>query len=328
MLLNEICQVGCKIESVEGTDEFGAGTAPAGADIFLAFNPKFTPEIDMNKRRPARATLSPYTSLPGARSAKMSFDVEIVGGEAAGHAIGSSNTGSDIGLASALVACGVQQTLVVATSATYKPYSIVSGAPPLSNCSVSLAMMLDGKMCKLWGARGTAKITLEVGKPGIISFEFTGADWSEEDKSLVAAAIDYNTETPPVFQDVTLTIGAYSAILSKAVIDLGNKVTLRKDASAPSGNLSAIITSREPTLSFDPENPLNAINDFLGDWKAGSDAVLSAAWGTTPSAIELTCGHVQYQSVSLADREGGATYEIQALLVGESGDDEWQLAIT
>ena len=63
-MLTQLSQVGCKLEAVEGTDVFGAGTAPAGADIFLAFNPKFTPSVDMNKRAPARATLSPFSSLP------------------------------------------------------------------------------------------------------------------------------------------------------------------------------------------------------------------------------------------------------------------------
>ncbi len=327
-MLTQLSQVGCKLEGTEGTDVFGAGTAPAGADIFLAFNPKFTPSVDMNKRNPVRSTLSPFYSVPGNRSAKMSFDVEIVGGMAAGSPIGSSNAGANIGLASAFIACGIQQTLVVATSATYVPYSIVSAIAPLSNCSVSLAMMIDGKMYKLWGARGNAKITLENGKPGMINFEFTGADWSEEDESLVAAAIVYNTNVPPIFQDITLTVGAYAAVISKISIDLGNKVALRKDASASSGNLSAIITGREPTISFDPENVLVATKDFMGIWKAGTVAALSASWGSTPSAIALACDHVQYQSVSLAEREGLATFDINALLTGVSGDDELSLVIT
>lgn len=326
-MLNQLCQVACKIESTEGTEVFGSGTAPAGADIFLAFNPKFTPAVDMNKRIPARSTLSPFSSLPGNRSAKMSFDVEMVGGDA-GSSIGSSNSGGNVGLASALIACGVQQTLVVATSATYKPYSVVSLIAPLSNTSVSLAMMLDGKMYKLWGARGNAKLTLETGKPGMISFEFTGADWSEEDESLVSASIEYNSNTPPVFQDVTLTIGAYAAILSKVVIDLGNKVTLRKSVKASSGNLSAIITGREPTLSFDPENVLVATKDFMGEWKAGTVAAAAASWGSTPSAFALSCDHVQFQSVALADRDGLATFDVQALLTGVDGDDEWDLVVT
>ena len=327
-MLTKLSQVACKIEAPEGTDIFGAGTAPAGADIFLAFNAKFTPGLDMNKRAPARATLSPWPSLPGNRSAKMSFDVEMVGGMAAGSPIGSSNAGANIGLASAFVACGIQQTLVVATSATYKPYSIISGAAPLSNCAVSLAMMLDGKMRKIWGARGNAKIVLENGKPGMINFEFTGADWSEEDESLVAAAIVYNTNTPPVFQDITLLVGAYAATITKINIDLGNKVTLRKDASASSGNLSAIITGREPTISFDPENVLVATKDFMGIWKAGTVAALTASWGSTPSAFALACDHVQYQSVTEGERDGLATFDINAMLTGVDGDDELVLAIT
>jgi len=326
-LLNQICQVACKVEAEEGTDVFGAGTAPAGADIFLAFNPKFTPNINMHKRAPAKSNLSPYASLPGDRSAKFSFDVEMVGA-AAGSPIGATNTGANLGIASALIACGVQQTLVVATSASYVPQSDIAAAPPLSNQSVTLAFMLDGKMYKLWGCRGNAKISLEIGKPGIISFEFTGADFSEEDKSLVAAAIDLSDREPPVFQDATFTIGVYAAVCSKLEIDFGNKVSLRKDTNSASGYLSALITSREPTLKLDPENILVATYNFMSLWRAGTTAALSCVWGSTPSVMTLTAPKVQYQSVGLAEREGISTFDVNALLTQNAGDDEWSLVVT
>jgi len=316
------------LETVEGTDEFGAGTAPAGGDIFLAYNPKWTPGIKMNERKPARATLSPYPSLPGSRDAKFSFDIELVGGMAAGSPIGSSNAGANIGLASALIACGIQQTLVVATSATYKSYSIVSAVPPISNCSASFAWMMDGKMHKLWGGRGNAKITLEGGKPGMVNIEITGADWSDEDESLVAAAIVYNTNVPPVFQSATFLLdGAYTAIVDKLVIDLGNKVVLRKDATAGSNHRSAIIVDRNPSLTFDPENVLVATHDFMGKWKAGTLASLATSWGSTPSAFAITAGTIQYQGISHAERDGQATLDINALMTG-TGDNEWSMAIT
>lgn len=327
-MLTKICQVACKPESAEGTEVFGSGTAPAGGDIFLAFNPKFTPSVEMNKRDPVKSNLSPFASLPGGRSAKMSFEVEMVGGMAAGAPIGSSNAGANIGLSAALVACGLKQTLVVATSATYVPESDLSAIAPLSNQSVTLAMMLDGKMYKMWGCRGNAKFVLEDTKPGIIQFEFTGADWSEEDKSLVGSAIVFNTNTPPVFQAATLTIGAYAAVLTKIEIDLANKVTLRKSAAAASGFTSAIITGRETKLKFDPENVLNATYNFMSVWRSGATAALSCAWGSTPSAMALTAPKVQYQTISLGDRDGISAFDVDCLLVGNAGDDEVQLQIT
>lgn len=326
-MLTNICQVACKVEAAEGTDIFGAGTAPVGADIFLAFNPKFTPSINMHKRMPAKSNLSPYASLAGDRSAKFSFDVELVGA-AAGSPIAATNAGANLGIASAFIACGVQQTLVVATSATYLPQSDVAAAPPLSNQSVTLAFMLDGKMYKLWGARGNAKIVMEIGKPAVMSFEFTGADWSEEDESLIAVAIDLSDREPPICQDMTFTIGAYAAICSKLEMDLGNKVTLRKDVNSASGYLSAVITGREPTLKLDPENILAATHDFMGLWRAGTTSALSAVWGSTPSAFALTAPKVQYQGISLSDRDGQAALDINALLTQNAGDDEWSLVVT
>ena len=190
--------------------------------------------------------------------------------------------------------------------------------------------MMNGKMHKGWGARGNAKIALEIGKPGVISFDFLMADWSEEDKNLVSAAIVYNTANPPVFQSVTLSLdSSYSAIISKITIDLGCKPALRKDAAKTSGYLSAYISgTREPTVAFDPENILVATYDFMGKWKAGTLATLTATWGATPSAFALAFDHLQFDKIALAVRDGISTYDITANPKGMSGDDEWSLIIT
>lgn len=306
-MLTQRCQVACEIEGTEGTAE----TLEA-ADAFLAFNPKFTPGIEPHKRDPVRAAMSPHPSVFGMRSAKMSFDVELVGTAAAGSAIHFSD---------ALKACGVGETLVAETSATYAPAS--SSIP-----SVTLGMYLDGKIYTIWGARGTAKLLLEAGKPGIISFEFTGADWSEADGAMLGG-VSYNAVLPPTFQNASLTIDSYSAMVSKLEINLGNNVQLRPDANSASGNKSAVITNKETTLSMDPENVLVATEDFLGNWRSGALMALAATLGSDEgNTIDISAPQVQYQGIDTTDRNGVSALEISALLCLSSGDDEWEIAIT
>jgi len=307
-MLIQRAQIACEIEGVEGTAE-----TLEGADAFLAFNPSFEPIIEAHERDPVRSALSPHGSVFGKRSARISFDVELVGTAAAGSAIHYSD---------ALKACGVGETLVGGTSATYKPASS-------SISSATLAMYMDGKAYKIWGARGTARLLLEAGKPGIISMEFLGADFSETDAALLTSGVSYNAVKPPTFQNASLSIDSYAALVSRLEIDFANNLKLREDASASSGHKSCVITNRRPTISFDPENVLVATEDFLGNWRSGSEMAFTTTIGSAAgNTIAVTAPKVQYQDVKLGDREGLSTYDISGLCCLNSGDDEWQIAIT
>jgi len=307
-MLKQLAQIACKIEAEEGTAE-----TLEGADVFLAFDPHFEPVIEAHERDPVRSVLSPHPSAFGKRSGKITFKVELVGTEAAGSAIHYSD---------ALKACGVSETLVAETSATYKP---ASDSIP----SVTMAMYMDGKIYKIWGAKGTAKLLLEAGKPGILEMEFTGADFSETDGALLSDGVSYNAIMPPTFQGATLTIDSYAAIVSKVEIDLGNAIALRPDANASSGHKSAVITNRKPTMSFDPENVLVATEDFLGNWRNGAEMAFSAVIGSVAgNIITITAPKDQYQSITMSDRDGISVVEASGLLCLSSGDDEWQIAIT
>ena len=306
-ILKQRCQVACEIEAEEGTVE-----TLEGADVFLAFNPRFKPSIEAFPRDPVRSSLSPHPSVFGKRSATLGFDVELVGGTA----------GAAIHFSDALKACGVGETLVAVTSATYKP---ASASVP----SVTLGMYIDGKSYTIKGARGTAKLLLEAGKPGVLSMDFTGADFTEADAALLTTGVVLSSIIPPAFQGATFTIDAYAAVLSKLEIDFGNQVALRQSINAASGHISAAITNRRPKMSFDPENVLVATEDFLGNWRSGALMALSTVLGTgAGKIITIAAPQVQYQDVSMVDRDGISVFEISGLLCLSAGDDEWSIAIT
>jgi hypothetical protein len=307
MLRTRNTQVALKVEAVEGTKE-----ALAAADAILAANAKFSPAVGMHKRDNYTGSLSPGPNQPGARNATISFDVELRGAAAAGTAPDYS---------AALRACGIAETIVALTSVTYKP---TSATIP----SATVAIYEDGKVKRIWGARGTATIKYQVGAPAVISFTFTGADWEVVDGALLAG-VAYPSIVPPVFMGVVFSIGGYSAVINAMDHDFGNTVALRKSAAADSGHLSAMITGRASTLKIDPEEVLNATQDFFGIWRGGTLVALSASMGSAAgNRIAVSAPKVQYQSVEPGDRDGLSTLNINALLSRDAGDDEWQIQIT
>ena len=307
MLANR-AQLAVEIEDVEGTAE-----TLEGADVILAFNPRFEPIIEPHERSPVRSVFSPSPSVMGKRSARLSFEVELVGPGA---------TGTALYFADALRACGVNQVLAATT--TYKPVTAAASAP-----SATLALYKDGKAKKIWGARGTFRLLAEVGKAVRLAFDFTGADFSETDTALLSSGVSYHATIPPAFQGATYTLDSYAGTIGRMEIDAGNQVALRPDVNAGSGHKSALITGRKPMLTIDPEEVLAATEDYLGNWRAGTQMALSAAFGTgTGQVITITAPKVQFQNVSEAERDGNAAFDVNALLCLNSGDDEWQIAIT
>ncbi|MHB8808966.1 MAG: phage tail tube protein [Desulfobulbaceae bacterium] len=309
MLSTRNSQLAIKIEAVEGTKE-----ALAAADVILASSPKFSPNINMYKRsdKAVAGDMSPVPNLPGARSATITFEVELCGAAAAGTAPHYS---------AALRASGAGETIVALASVTYKPIS--DNIP-----SATLALYEDGKVKRIWGARGTVSISYRAGEPAIASFTFTGADWEVVDAALLTG-VTYPATVPPVFMGATFSLGGYSAVINSMGIDLGNTVALRKAVTASGGHISARITGREPTLKIDPEEVLNATQDFFGGWRSGTLLALASSMGSAAgNTIATSAPKVQYQSISTGEREKLSTLDINALLTRNAGNDEWQIQIT
>ena len=306
-MLKQRAVVAAKQETTEGTYE-----TLAAADAFLAFNLQFKPGQAMHKRDPERPSLSPMPSIPGKRSATLSFGTELVGAAAAGTAPFWGKL---------IKPCGFAETIVASTSVTYEPASI-------SIPSMSLGFWLDGKKHLLWGARGNVSLKLEGGMPGMLNWEFTGADWSEADEALLSPT--YDATLPPVFQDANFTIDSFAAVINLLEVNMNNTVALRPDASASSGHKSALITNRnEASMSFDPENDLKSIYDFLGKWQAGTLLAMSSSFGSAAgNTFAVSAPKVQFQEISLNEREGVSALSIETLLTMDSGDDEFKIMIT
>jgi hypothetical protein len=301
-------QVAAKIESVEGTAE-----TLAGADAFLASGFSFKPSIESHGRENTSSSLSQFSSVAGARSATIEFDVEIKG---------SGTAGTAPALGKLLQGCGFGETLVAVTSATYKPASA-------SIASLTVAGYVDGVCKKIWGARGNVQLKLKAGSPGALHFTFTGADFSVTDVALLSTGVAYESTKPPAFLSASLTVDSYAALLDSLTIDMGNKIALRKDANSGSGHKSAVIAGRSPKITIDPEFVLVAAYDFYGKWRSGNEGALTCALtGAAGNICTITAPKVQYVGVSDQEREGIQVVGIDGRLNRNAGDDELQIAFT
>jgi len=307
-ILTQKAVVAAEIEAVEGTAE----VLVAGDAGFLVFNPRFEPDIAMNERDPSRAVLSPVAMIPGARQARITFECELVGSSAAG----TPPLTSDL-----LKGCGFSETIVAVTSVTYKP---ASTAIP----SLTIGMWLDGKKYLMWGCRGNVSIRAEIGKPIMLAFEFTGADFTVTDEALLAG-VTYETVLPAVFLDATLTVGAYAAVLNTVEINMGNTLQLRSDANAASGYVSCLITNRKVNLRIDPENVIVATYDFFGNWRAATEAALAFDVGSVAgNKVAISAPKIQFGKITIEDRGGISTLGIEGQCNVNAGDDELVIAIT
>jgi hypothetical protein len=203
----------------------------------------------------------------------------------------------------------------------------VSGDIP----SLTLSVFMDGVIKSIWGAKGNVRIEMNSGQPGILHFEFTGADFDVVTGNLLTG-IDYPTIIPPAFLNAGLLLNLYAAICSKVDIDTANAIALREDISSLSGYLSALITGRNPKGSIDPELTYIETHDFYGLWRTpGTLGALSlSANGGAGNIVTITCPKIRYAAIAPGDRNGIRTLalDFEPTAGSDAGDDEISICLT
>lgn len=301
-------QIAAKQESVEGTAETLANT-----DAFLAFpSGDPDPKIEPYERNPFRETLSPLPSVMGKRSGKLPFMCELVGSGVAGTAPFWGKL---------MKGCAFGETIVPATSVAYAPAST-------SIPSMTLAAYMDGVIHKIWGARGNVKLNLEVGKPGLLHFDFQGADFDHADGAMLSG-VSYSSIVPPSFLGATFTIDGVDFLVEKVEFDIANTLALRTDPNSDSGHKSCLITGRKGKVTLDPEMVLASTKDIWTMWKNGSQVALSAILGSVAgNIITIACPKFQIQDVKFGNRSGIRLNNLTAVMALSSGDDEFTITLT
>ncbi len=303
------------IETTHGTAE--AITAADGG--ILVIDPKIDTNIAMESRKVIVPSLSNISDIPGTQSAVLTFQAELKGAGAAYSATVKPAIGKY------LRACGFGEVIDTTAGLETATYSPISDSIP----TLTMWLFEDGVVKKMKGCAGTAKVSVEVGKPAYIDFTFTGIWDGVADAALITPTFEMTV--PPVLLSAAFSLDAYSAKISKLDIDVANAVALREDISTSTGFSFAEVTSRLPVGSFDPEMTNVATYNWFGKWLAGGTGALSASIGATQyNKYAITAPAVQYTKIAEGDRNGVFINDVTIKLnqSANAGNDEIQLVFS
>ncbi len=192
--------------------------------------------------------------------------------------------------------------------------------------SAALRYNLDGNRHVALGIRSSFSLDLSSGKHPMIDFSFQSIYSSPAD--VAAPSVNYVNVTPSTVKGMGLAIGdtdmSKTAINSLA-LDLGNEIQVRPDMNAADGIASLEIGNRIPTGSIDPEVTALADMNPFSDWENGTKQAIHATVGSTAGErIYLSVPRAQYDTLSYAERNNSAVYQLPFTAIGGSeGDDEF-----
>lgn len=301
-----------KTETTYGTDSAPTG----GANAIVISNPTATPfEADQITRNNAQPYLGARPITHVGKRVRLQFEVEVAGSGAAG-------TGPKWGLL--VNACGMAETLVASTSATYNP---ISDSEP----SLTLHFHQDGQRHKLLGARGTFTIRFNAQQYPVLAFDFIGiyADPSSETDPTPTftgfqAPLEANSVNTP-----TLSLHSYtSLVLHELEINWGATVNHRDLV----GDTSVQIADRSVGGRIVVDAPTITAKDFFAAAKNDTAGGFQIVHGTAAGNIVTINGQanqVQVLSPNYGDREGNLTLEMGLLFRPSStGNNELSIVCT
>lgn len=197
--------------------------------------------------------------------------------------------------------------------------------------SLTIGSYEDGKRKLASGCRGNVKINLKDGEPGFLTFDFMGVLSATADVALLTG-ITYESTVPEPYLSAGLVDGSFSPIFSAVDIDLGNAIAMRLNANLTPGQLSALITDREPTGTIDPEAELIGTKDFVADWLAKTVNYFETTIGSASgNKVTIIAPAMQIESVGDGDRSGIALDQLSVAFktpaASNNGDDELTILV-
>lgn len=294
---------------------YGTDSSPVGTDAVLVRDLSVTPlQSDVVSRDLVRPYLGASEQLLANTRVECQFTVELAG---------SGTAGTAPRYTAALQACGMSETLVAATSATYAPVSTA-----FSSCTIHYN--LDGVLHTVTGARGTFSLNAEVGQIPSIAFTLTGIYVPPTDTA--APAVTYSAQaTPLIFKQgntSAFSFYSFSGCLQSVTLDVGNTIVYRELVGCTK---EVLITQRSTSGTVMVEAPTIAAKDFftaaLNDSATGN---LTFLHGTTAgNRVTLTAPTTDIGDPTYGDTDGIAMLNLPytAIPTG-AGNNEFTLAYT
>lgn len=157
-------------------------------------------------------------------------------------------------------ACGY-----IADGTVFRPQSRAPDDPAGATTTVTIGAFIDGTHKKLAGAMGNFKVVAPAGKMATIEWEFKGVWQSMTDATLIDPT--YPTALPIRFGEGTITYNSVNQIVENVSFDAGNEIIMRESAATAAGYVSALIVSRMPRFTLNPEANLVATQDKYTFWQ-------------------------------------------------------------
>lgn len=298
-----------KVES-----SYRATTTPTAADDAIeVMEPKWANEsLRMIQRPTTKPSLGMKRDIYGGTLRSVTFGVELKGS-------GTAGTAPDIGVL--FRGCGMDETIVGATSVTYAPVST-------GQESLTIWLYMDGLLYKMDGCRGTWSLSGNAGEPVRVDFTFTGHILSKSDTALPSPT--YDSTVPPTFRGASFSILSYAATISTMSIDIGNSVSIQSDVNDARGFGEVLLLGRDASGSIDPLQTVLATQDWEADLEAGTEGSLSTGviGSTAGNRWAITCAKAYVRDISDDDRDGASAVGTTLGFAETSGDDEISVAFT
>ena len=300
---------------LESESTYGTDPTPTGVDAVLVRDLNITPQqSDLVSRDLVRPYLGASEQLLANTRVECTFSVELAGSGTAGTAPGYSK---------ALLACGLAETVVAATSVTYAPVSTSFG-------SCTIYYNIDGVLHKVTGSRGTFVLNATVGQIPTLDFTFTGIYNPPIDEALPAVTYA-NQGAPGLFKSDNTTgfsLLGYSGCLQTLSFDIGNNIIYRELVGCPK---QVLITDRSSSGSVTIEAVLMATKDYftaaLTDGSYGS--LLFQHGQAAGNIVDFVSTRADIGDVSYSDLDGIHMITMPYTAIpSTAGNDEFSLVYT
>lgn len=300
---------------LESESTYGTDPIPTGVDAVLVRDLNITPQqSDLVSRDLVRPYLGASEQLLANTRVECTFSVELAGSGAVGTAPGYSK---------ALLACGLAETVVAATSVTYAPVSTSFG-------SCTIYYNIDGVLHKVTGSRGTFVLNATVGQIPTLDFTFTGIYNPPIDEALPAVTYA-NQGAPGLFKSDNTTgfsLLGYSGCLQTLSFDIGNNIIYRELVGCPK---QVLITDRSSSGSVTIEAVLMATKDYftaaLTDGSYGS--LLFQHGQAAGNIVDFVSTRADIGDVSYSDLDGIHMITMPYTAIpSTAGNDEFSLVYT
>jgi len=302
-----------KIESTYGTDPSPVG----GSDAVQVTNLEVTPiESDNVQAASYQGFLGNSTrgTLVANKRVSVTFDVELAG---------SGTAGTAPAFGPLLKACGLSETLVTSTSATYAPVSS-------SFSSATIYCFYDGTRHKITGARGTVSFNLTAGQFAVASFQFIGIYNAPDGTALSGSFTVANQAAAIEVNDTNMTTATFHGVTSARVesfnLALNNDLLYKETASSQ----EVLITNRAPGGTAVIEAPAVGTTDYFAKAVATATAATSMVLGSTGgNIVTLNAAQTDITGCSYADTNGVIALSMPFLaLPTTAGNNEMSLVFT